>query len=195
MRTAEIKRKTAETDIAVKLNIDGSGNAAVSTGVGFLDHMLTLFAKHGRFDLNVKCKGDLNVDFHHTVEDVAICIGKAFGQALGDKAGITRYGSVILPMDEALVLCALDISGRTFLALDLGIRAKRIGDFDVELIEEFFHGFTRACPVTLHIKKLDGRNSHHIAEAAFKAFGRTLCAACALDERLGGRIPSTKGVL
>jgi imidazoleglycerol-phosphate dehydratase len=195
MRTAEIKRKTAETDIAVKLNIDGSGNAAVSTGVGFLDHMLTLFAKHGRFDLDVKCKGDLNVDFHHTVEDVAICIGKAFGQALGDKAGITRYGSVILPMDEALVLCALDISGRTFLALDLGIRAKRIGDFDVELIEEFFHGFTRACPVTLHIKKLDGRNSHHIAEAAFKAFGRTLCAACALDERLGGRIPSTKGVL
>ena len=195
MRTAEIKRKTAETDIAVKLNIDGSGNAAVSTGVGFLDHMLTLFAKHGRFDLDLKCKGDLNVDFHHTVEDVAICIGKAFGQALGDKAGITRYGSVILPMDEALVLCALDISGRTFLALDLGIRAKRIGDFDVELIEEFFHGFTRACPVTLHIKKLDGRNSHHIAEAAFKAFGRTLCAACALDERLGGRIPSTKGVL
>ncbi|MBO4933948.1 MAG: imidazoleglycerol-phosphate dehydratase HisB [Clostridia bacterium] len=195
MRTAEIKRKTAETDIAVKLNIDGSGNAAVSTGVGFLDHMLTLFAKHGRFDLDVKCKGDLNVDFHHTVEDVAICIGKAFGQALGDKAGITRYGSVILPMDEALVLCALDISGRTFLALDLGIRAKRIGDFDVELIEEFFHGFTRACPVTLHIKKLDGRNSHHIAEAAFKAFGRTLCAACAFDERLGGRIPSTKGVL
>ena len=195
MRTAEIKRKTAETDIAVKLNIDGSGNAAVSTGVGFLDHMLTLFAKHGRFDLDVKCKGDLNVDFHHTVEDVAICIGKAFEQALGDKAGITRYGSVILPMDEALVLCALDISGRTFLALDLGIRAKRIGDFDVELIEEFFHGFTRACPVTLHIKKLDGRNSHHIAEAAFKAFGRTLCAACALDERLGGRIPSTKGVL
>ncbi|MBQ6553283.1 MAG: imidazoleglycerol-phosphate dehydratase HisB [Clostridia bacterium] len=195
MRTAEIKRKTAETDIAVKLNIDGSGNAAVSTGVGFLDHMLTLFAKHGRFDLDVKCKGDLNVDFHHTVEDVAICIGKAFGQALGDKTGITRYGSVILPMDEALVLCALDISGRTFLALDLGIRAKRIGDFDVELIEEFFHGFTRACPVTLHIKKLDGRNSHHIAEAAFKAFGRTLCAACALDERLGGRIPSTKGIL
>ena len=195
MRTAEIKRTTAETDIAVKLNIDGGGNAAVSTGVGFLDHMLTLFAKHGRFDLDVKCKGELNVDFHHTVEDVAICIGKAFGQALGDKAGITRYGSVILPMDEALVLCALDISGRTFLALDLGIRAKRIGDFDVELIEEFFHGFTRACPVTLHIKKLDGRNSHHIAEAAFKAFGRTLCAACALDERLGGRVPSTKGVL
>lgn len=195
MRTAEIKRKTAETDIAVKLNVDGTGNADISTGVGFLDHMLTLFARHGRFDLDVKCRGDLNVDFHHTVEDVAICIGKAFGEALGDKAGITRYGSVILPMDEALVLCALDISGRTFLALDLGIRAKRIGDFDVELIEEFFHGFTRACPVTLHIKKLDGRNSHHIAEAAFKAFGRTLCAACALDERLGGRIPSTKGVL
>ena len=195
MRTAEIKRKTAETDIAVKLNVDGTGNADISTGVGFLDHMLTLFARHGRFDLDVKCRGDLNVDFHHTVEDVAICIGKAFEQALGDKAGITRYGSVILPMDEALVLCALDISGRTFLALDLGIRAKRIGDFDVELIEEFFHGFTRACPVTLHIKKLDGRNSHHLAEAAFKAFGRTLCAACALDERLGGRIPSTKGVL
>lgn len=195
MRTAEIKRKTAETDIAVKLNVDGRGNAAVDTGVGFLDHMLTLFAKHGRFDLDVRCDGDLNVDFHHTVEDVAICLGKAFEKALGDKAGITRYGDVVLPMDEALVLCALDISGRTFLALDLGIRAKKIGNFDVELIEEFFHGFTRACPITLHIKKLDGRNSHHIAEAAFKGFGRALAAACAFDARIDGQIPSTKGVL
>lgn len=195
MRTAEIKRKTAETDITVRLGLDESGNADILTGVGFLDHMLTLFARHGRFDLFIRCDGDLNVDFHHTVEDVGICLGSAFAQALGDKAGIVRYGSVTLPMDEALVLCALDISGRTFLAFDLGIRAKKIGNFDTELIEEFFHGFTRACPVTLHIKKLDGRNSHHIAEAAFKGFGRALSAACAVDPRLDGRIPSTKGVL
>ena len=195
MRTAEVIRKTAETDITVRLDIDGSGKADIRTGIGFFDHMLTLFAKHGCFDLEVKCDGDLKVDFHHTVEDVGICIGKAFEQALGDKAGITRYGDVILPMDEALVLCAIDISGRTYLSCELDFPTPKIGCFDTELVKEFFHGFTRACPSTLHILMLDGDNSHHIAEAAFKGFGRALSAACAPDERLDGQIPSTKGVL
>lgn len=195
MRTSEINRKTAETDISLTLSLDGGGFAEIATGVGFLDHMLTLFARHGNFDLKVRCEGDTNVDFHHTVEDVGICLGKAIAEALGDMKGITRYGDIILPMDEALILCAIDISGRGYLGYDLEIPTQKIGDFDTELVEEFFLGLVRNCGLTLHIKKLDGRNSHHIAEGAFKAFGRALARAVAPDPRNEGRIPSTKGLL
>ncbi len=194
-RTAGIKRKTAETDIELKLDLDGSGTSDISTGVGFLDHMLTLFARHGNFDLLVRCKGDVQVDYHHTVEDVGICLGKAFTAALGDMAGIKRYGDIVLPMDEALILCAVDISGRGYLGYGIEIRAKKIGDFDVELIEEFFLGLIRNFGITLHLRKLAGRNSHHIAEGAFKAFARALSEAVSSDPRGAGRIPSTKGVL
>ncbi|MBQ7160532.1 MAG: imidazoleglycerol-phosphate dehydratase HisB [Clostridia bacterium] len=194
-RTSEIKRKTAETDIFLRLDLDGTGIADIDTGVGFLDHMLTLFARHGNFDLTVRCDGDVRVDYHHSVEDIGICLGKAFTGALGDKAGIKRYGDIILPMDEALILCAVDISGRGHLACDLDIRAKKIGDFDTELIEEFFLGLVRNFGVTLHIRKLAGRNSHHIAEGAFKAFARAISEAVSGDPRNAGRVPSTKGVL
>ncbi len=193
MRTAEIIRKTAETDITLTLNLDGSGQSTIQTGCGFLDHMLTLFAAHGKFDLAVTCKGDIEVDDHHTVEDVGICLGKAFEMALGEKRGIIRYGNMILPMDEALILAACDISGRSFLGFDLPIRAKKIGTFDTELIEEFFLAFTRQCPMSLHIRKLAGTNSHHIAEGAFKAVARALRAAVATDGT--DAVPSTKGVL
>jgi imidazoleglycerol-phosphate dehydratase len=195
MRKGELKRKTAETDIELSLALDGTGKSSIDTGCGFLDHMLTLFASHGRFDLNVSCKGDTNVDFHHSVEDVGICLGKAFSDAIGDCKGIKRYGNMILPMDESLVLCALDVSGRAYLNYDVSIAAEKIGDFDTELIEEFFYAFVRNSGVTLHIKRLDGRNAHHIAEAAFKAFARALRQAVEIDMQSKDEIPSTKGVL
>lgn len=193
MRTAEITRNTAETNISLKVNLDGTGETEVNTGVGFLNHMLTLFAAHGKFDLEVRCVGDTDVDDHHSVEDVGICLGQAFRQALGDKRGITRYGSFLLPMDEALILAAVDISGRSSLNDALEIPTEKIGSFDTELVEEFFLGFTRSCPMSLHLRKLAGTNSHHIVEGAFKAFGRAMKAAVALDGT--DKIPSTKGVL
>jgi imidazoleglycerol-phosphate dehydratase len=193
MRTAEITRNTAETNISLKVNLDGTGKTEVGTGVGFLNHMLTLFAAHGKFDLEVRCVGDTDVDDHHSVEDVGICLGQAFRQALGDKRGITRYGSFLLPMDEALILAAVDISGRSSLNDALEIPTEKIGSFDTELVEEFFLGFTRSCPMSLHLRKLAGTNSHHIVEGAFKAFGRAMKAAVALDGT--DKIPSTKGVL
>lgn len=193
MRTAEITRNTAETNISLKVNLDGMGKTEVSTGVGFLNHMLTLFAAHGKFDLEVRCVGDTDVDDHHSVEDVGICLGQAFRQALGDKRGITRYGSFLLPMDEALILAAVDISGRSSLNDALEIPTEKIGSFDTELVEEFFLGFVRSCPMSLHLRKLAGANSHHIVEGAFKAFGRAMKAAVALDGT--DKIPSTKGVL
>lgn len=195
MRTGEIIRKTAETDIMLTLNLDGTGVGDIKTGCGFLDHMLTLFAAHGRFDLKISCTGDTWVDDHHTVEDVGICLGRAFAEALGDKRGITRYGSFLLPMDEALILSAADISGRACLCYDLQIPAEKIGTFDTELAEEFFLAFVRQCPMSLHIRKLAGTNSHHIAEGAFKSVARSLKAAVAIDGTAPDAIPSTKGVL
>ena len=195
MRTASINRKTAETDIALKLSLDVCEKSDINTGCGFFDHMLTLFAKHAGITLDVACKGDVNVDYHHSVEDIGICLGSALKEALGDCKGICRYGNMMLPMDEALVLCALDISGRSYLVYNLDIPSEKIGDFDSELIEEFFVALTRSAGITLHLKQLDGRNSHHIAEAAFKAFARALRAAIAIDEKAKDEIPSTKGVL
>lgn len=195
MRYAEIQRKTKETDILLTLNLDGSGKSEIDTGCGFLNHMLTLFASHGRFDLNVRCKGDTDVDFHHTAEDIGICLGQAFEKALGEKRGITRYGHFILPMDETLILTAADISGRCCLCYDLDIPAQRIGSFDTELVQEFFLAFVRNCQMSLHIRKLEGTNSHHIAEGAFKSVARTLKAAVAIDNAAKDEIPSTKGVL
>ncbi len=194
-RTAEINRKTAETDIYLALRIDGKGTSEIDTSVGFLDHMLTLFARHGRFDLTVKCKGDTEVDFHHTVEDIAICLGQALAEAIGDGRGISRYGSFTLPMDEALILVALDLSGRSHLEYNLCIPTMKVGDFDTELTEEFFAGFVRNARLTLHINQLSGRNSHHIIEGAFKALGRALRQAVSFDEAFRNEIPSTKGVL
>lgn len=193
MRTSEITRNTAETKITLKLNLDGTGKSQIDTGVGFLDHMLTLFAAHGKFDLTVICNGDTGVDDHHSVEDIGICLGQAFQQALGDKRGITRYGSFLLPMDEALILSAVDISGRSCLSYGLDIPTEKIGTFDTELVEEFLLGFTRNCPMSLHLRQLAGTNSHHIVEGAFKSVGRALKAAVALDG--SNDIPSTKGVL
>ena len=195
MRTAEIIRKTAETDIKLKINLDGSGKSSIDTGCGFMDHMLTLFAKHGRFDLDIVCKGDTYVDDHHTVEDVGIALGKAFAEALGDKKGITRYGSMMLPMDEALILTAVDISGRGYLGFDMQIPTQKVGTFDTELVEEFFLGFVRNADCTLHIKQLAGTNSHHIIEGAFKSFGRSMKQAVKIDTDYADEIPSTKGVL
>ena len=193
MRTSDITRNTAETKIQLKLNLDGTGKADIDTGVGFLNHMLTLFAAHGKFDLTVKCAGDVEVDDHHSVEDIGICLGQAFQAALGDKRGITRYGSFLLPMDEALILSVVDISGRSCLSYGLDIPTEKIGTFDTELVEEFFLGFTRNCPMSLHLRQLAGTNSHHIVEGAFKSVGRALKAAVALDG--SNEIPSTKGVL
>lgn len=195
MRTAEICRKTAETDISLSLNLDGCGKSQIQTGCGFLDHMLTLFASHGRFDLQVNCVGDIHVDDHHTVEDIGICIGTAFSKALGEKRGITRYGNMILPMDESLILSAVDISGRACLCYELAVPTEKIGTFDTELVEEFFLGFVRNCPMSLHIRKLAGTNSHHIVEGCFKSVARALRAAVRLDESCPNEIPSTKGVL
>ena len=195
MRSAEIKRTTAETSIELRLNLDGTGAGKIETGVGFMDHMLTLFARHARMDLDVVCKGDTLVDDHHSVEDIGICLGAAIAQAVGDKRGIRRYGSMLLPMDEALVLCALDLSGRSCLRYTAQIPSQKIGTFDTELVEEFFLGLTRSAGLTLHLRQMDGTNSHHIVEAMFKAFGRALREAVSIDESLGGEIPSTKGVL
>ena len=195
MREKEIARKTGETDITLKLNLDGTGKSEIKTGVGFLDHMLTLFAKHGRFDLSVQCLGDVNVDDHHSAEDIGICLGDAFYAALGDMRGITRYGDIILPMDEALVLATVDISGRGKLVMELPIPTEKIGMFDTELVAEFFEAFVRRANITLHIRKLAGENSHHIVEGAFKAVARALRKAVKLDADTAGEIPSTKGVL
>ena len=193
MRTYETSRKTAETDITLSLNLDGTGKSSIDTGCGFLNHMLTLFAAHGKFDLTVKCVGDTDVDDHHSVEDIGIALGQAFQAALGDKRGITRYGSFLLPMDEALIQTAVDISGRSCLCYGLEIPTEKIGTFDTELVEEFFLAFTRNCPMSLHIRQLAGKNSHHIVEGAFKSVARSLKVAVALDGT--NDIPSTKGVL
>ena len=193
MRTYKMTRKTAETDICLELNLDGTGRSSIDTGVGFLNHMLTLFAAHGKFDLTVVCRGDTEVDDHHSVEDIGICLGTAFREALGDKRGITRYGSFLLPMDEALILCAVDLSGRSCLCDELEIPTEKIGTFDTELVEEFLLGFVRSCPMSLHLRQLAGKNAHHIVEGAFKGLGRALKQAVALDG--SGEIPSTKGVL
>ena len=195
MRKASIERKTAETDISLALALDGSGVSDIQSGVGFLDHMLTLFARHGRFDLRVKCLGDTQVDAHHSVEDIGICLGQAFREALGDKKGIYRYGDIILPMDEALVLVSVDISGRGMLCYRAAFKTEKIGNFDTQLVEEFFIAFASNAGITLHIKQLDGRNSHHIAEAMFKAVGRVLRKAVDIDPKAQGEVPSTKGVL
>ena len=193
MRTYETSRKTAETDITLALNLDGTGKSTIDTGCGFLNHMLTLFAAHGKFDLTVNCKGDTDVDDHHSVEDIGIVLGQAFQAALGDKRGITRYGSFLLPMDEALIQTAVDISGRSCLCYGLEIPTQKIGTFDTELVEEFFLAFTRNCPMSLHIRQLAGKNAHHLVEGAFKSVARSLKAAVALDG--SNEIPSTKGVL
>ncbi len=195
MRNAEIARKTNETDIKLTLELDGAGKSEISTGCGFLDHMLTLFARHGRFDMSVSCKGDTYVDFHHTVEDIGIALGDAFKTALGDMRGIVRYGSMLLPMDEALIMTAVDISGRPHLSYGLDIPAQKVGEFDTELTEEFFLGFVRHAGMTLHIKQLAGTNSHHIIEGAFKSAARSLAAAVKIEEAYKNEIPSTKGVL
>lgn len=195
MRIAEIDRQTAETDISLKLNVDGRGESDISTGCGFLDHMLTLFAKHGRFDLTVKCVGDTHVDDHHTVEDVGIVLGQAFAKALGDKKGICRYGDTTLAMDESLILTAVDISGRACLGYDLRIPTQKVGTFDTELVEEFFLGFIRQSLITLHIRQLAGSNSHHIIEGTFKSVARSLRKAVSIEAAYADEIPSTKGVL
>ena len=195
MRNAEIVRKTAETDIRVFLELDGSGKSTLDTGCGFLDHMLTLFASHGRFDLEVSCKGDTYVDYHHTVEDIGIALGQAFKDALGDKKGIHRYGDTILPMDESLILTAVDFSGREYLGYGLKIPTEKVGDFDTELVEEFWLGFVRKAECALHIRQLSGKNSHHIIEGAFKSAGRSFRQAVSIDENFRNEIPSTKGVL
>lgn len=195
MRISECNRKTKETDIQLSLNLDGTGSSEIDTGCGFLNHMLTLFAAHGRFDLKVSCEGDTYVDDHHTVEDIGICLGKAFADALDEKRGINRYGSFLLPMDESLIMTAVDISGRSCLCYQLDIPAEKIGSFDTELVEEFFQGFVRQCPMSLHIRKLAGTNSHHIVEGAFKSVARSLRIAVALDAADPDGIPSTKGVL
>lgn len=195
MRTAEINRKTNETDITLKINVDGNGNSEINSGCGFLDHMLTLFASHSRFDIVLNCKGDTDVDFHHTVEDIGITFGEAIKTALQDKKGIVRYGSMLLPMDEALILSSVDISGRAHLSYSLDIPASKVGEFDTELTEEFFASLVRNAGITLHIKQLDGKNSHHIIEGIFKSVARALKTAVAIDERFADEVPSTKGVL
>ena len=195
MRKSEITRKTSETDINLALNIDGAGEYSIDTGVGFFDHMLTLFSRHGKFDLSVKCIGDTHIDAHHTVEDVGIVLGETFAQALGDMRGIRRYGDITLPMDEALVLCAVDISGRSHLSLDVSLTTASVGVFDSELFEEFLQAFTRKAGITVHIHKFSGKNTHHIIEAAFKALARALRIAVSIDGGARDEIPSTKGML
>lgn len=195
MRQAEIARRTAETDITLALTLEGSGKADIDSGCGFLNHMLTLFARHGRFDLSVRCKGDTEVDYHHTTEDIGICLGQAFAKALGEKRGITRYGDTVLPMDEALILSAVDISGRGGAFNTLHIPAPKVGDFDTELCAEFFIAFAREAGVTLHLRQLAGSNAHHIIEGCFKSVGRSLRTAVSIDAALDGEVPSTKGRL
>ncbi|MBQ9815748.1 MAG: imidazoleglycerol-phosphate dehydratase HisB [Lachnospiraceae bacterium] len=195
MRITKVVRKTAETDIVLKLNLDGVGKSSIDTGCGFLNHMLTLFASHGRFDLEVKCVGDTDVDYHHSVEDIGIALGEAFNAALGDKKGIHRYGDTILPMDEAVILSAVDFSGRDFLGYRLSIPTEKVGDFDTELVEEFWYGFVRKAQCALHLVQLSGSNSHHIIEGAFKSAARSFRQAVTIDPQFANEIPSTKGVL
>ncbi len=195
MREATITRTTAETDIELRLRLDGTGVSSVDTGIGFLDHMLTLFAKHSRFDLDVACKGDVYVDDHHSTEDIGMCLGMAFAKALGEARGVARYGSMLLPMDEALLLCAVDISGRGLLVMDMPMAAQKVGTFDTELVREFLLAFVRKAGVTLHVRELAGENAHHIIEACFKGLGRALGAAAAIQAAYADEIPSTKGVL
>lgn len=195
MREATITRKTAETDIRLTLNLDGTGKSSISSGCGFMDHMLTLFASHGRFDLAITCKGDTYVDYHHSIEDIGIALGEAFKEALGDKRGIRRYGDFILSMDESLILTSVDFSGRAFLGYGLEIPTEKVGDFDTELVEEFWYGFVRRAECAFHLRQLSGRNSHHIIEGAFKSAGRSFRQAVSIDESFAGEIPSTKGVL
>lgn len=195
MREVTISRKTKETDVKLTINLDGKGENDIKTGCGFLDHMLELFSRHARFDLKVTCSGDVNVDYHHTVEDVGIVLGQAIKKALGDMRGIVRYGTTILPMDESLILTAVDISNRSYLKLDLPTRATKIGDFPIELVEEFFLSFVRNASITLHIVKMAGTNAHHIVEGAFKSFARSLKTAVSIDKEFANEIPSTKGVL
>ena len=194
-RKYETMRNTAETKISLSLNVDGSGKSEIDTGCGFLNHMLTLFAKHGRFDLTVKCDGDTDVDYHHTTEDIGIVLGTAFAECIGDAKGIKRYGHIILPMDEALILCVVDIGGRACLNYSLNIPTQKVGDFDTELVEEFMTSFTRTAKINLHLKQFDGTNSHHIIEGAFKALARALNSASEIDEKYKDEIPSTKGIL
>lgn len=195
MRRKKIIRNTSETQIVLALEIDGTGAYEINTGCGFLDHMLELFARHGRFDLAVECKGDTDVDYHHTTEDIGIALGAAFKDALGDKRGIYRYGQFLLPMDETLVLCAVDISGRSYVNFDVDIPTQKVGDFDTELVKEFVLALSRELGITIHLKQMAGENSHHIIEAVFKGMGRALRAACAIEEKYADEIPSTKGVL
>ena len=195
MRTSEIKRATKETDITLSLCLDGCGKSEINTGCGFLNHMLTLFASHGRFDLSVKCAGDYDVDYHHTVEDCGICLGLAFREALCDKKGINRYGNMILPMDEALVMTAVDFSGRAFLSWDIEIHAQKVGDFDTELAEEFWRAFAGNSLCTLHFKQFSGKNAHHIIECAFKSAARSISQAVRINPEYANEIPSTKGVI
>ena len=195
MRAAEIKRDTRETQVTHSLDLDGTGKADITTGVGFLDHMLELFARHGDFDLSVTCHGDTQVDYHHSVEDIGICLGKAFQEALGDKRGLVRYGQFLLPMDETLVLCAVDLSSRDYLGWAVDLPAAKAGDFDTELAKEFWLGFVRNCPGSLHIRQMAGENTHHILEAVFKGAGRALKEAASLDPKHLNEVPSTKGVL
>ncbi len=195
MRSVEIERKTAETDIRLALDLDGSGKSVINSGCGFLDHMLTLFSKHSGYDLSVQCKGDVEVDFHHTTEDIGIALGQAFYKSIGDKRGITRYGDIVLPMDETLIMAAVDISGRDYLAMQLEIAAEKVGDFDTELCEEFFQAFVRESKLTLHVRQLAGKNAHHIIEGVFKAVARALSAATKIDAARADEVPSTKGVL
>jgi imidazoleglycerol-phosphate dehydratase len=194
-RVAEISRKTGETDIYLKLNLDGEGKSEIDSGCGFLDHMLTLFAKHAGYDLCVNCKGDVEVDYHHSVEDIGIALGKAFYEAVGEKRGIVRYGDIILPMDETLIMAAVDISGRDYLACDLQFAFEKVGDFDCELCEEFWLAFVREAKITLHVKQLAGKNAHHIIEGTYKAVARVLSKATAIDSMRANQIPSTKGIL
>ena len=195
MRKSEVTRNTAETKIVLSMNLDGTGKSNINTGVGFLDHMLELFSRHGKIDLEVTCKGDTHVDYHHSVEDIGICLGTAFSQALGDARGIYRYSDVTLPMDEALVLCAIDVSGRSHLSLGVTLPEHTVGAMDTELLEEFLQAFVRKAGLTVHIRMLDGKNTHHILEACFKALARALRAAIKIDDELKDEIPSTKGIL
>ena len=195
MRIAEITRATSETDVFVRLNLDGSGNASIDTACGFMDHMLELFTRHGRFDLTIHCTGDIHVDYHHTIEDIGICLGKAFAKALGDKAGIRRYADTILPMDEALILSAIDISGRGGCYYDMDLPSERVGEYDTELDQEFWIAFAQNAGITLHLRKLAGRNTHHILEGGFKSVARSLRTAVSIDKDCADEIPSTKGLL
>ena len=195
MRVSNVCRKTAETDIVLKLDLDGTGESQIDSGCGFLDHMLTLFAKHAGYDLTVQCKGDVQVDYHHTTEDIGIALGKAFFECLGDKRGITRYGDIVLPMDETLIMAAVDISGRDYASINLEFAFEKVGDFDCELCEEFWLAFVREAKLTLHVKQLAGKNAHHIIEGTFKAVARALGRATKIDAARANEVPSTKGVL